>query len=110
MATDLQVITPAGTSSDNQADYTSHVHNIISEKIAKLEDTLQSNSTVGFDMATELSYIHRTLKENRQVTFLLTDEQIGSIVKGFSKEANIVISAAAPKKVKSKTPLSIEDF
>ena len=88
---------------------TTKLHEQLSNKLSQLDAALKSNTNVGFDMATELRYIHKSLLENPQVTYLLTDEQIGTMVKGFSKESSIVILAPKPK-TKSTKAMSLDDF
>lgn len=67
-----------------------------------------------FDIGTELKAIHATLKDNPDVAFILTDEEIGKITQAYARETAIVL--ASPVAKKAATPklnvskLSIDDF
>lgn len=80
-------------------------------RIQLMKEHLVSNTNASFDMANELKYIHTTLKSNPMVTYLLSDTDIGVIVQGFSKEANLVMIAPKVKKPKAASAaLSLDDF
>jgi hypothetical protein len=89
---------------------TRELRSLLSEKLAKLKESLASNNSVGFDLSTELRYIHATLKSNPAIGYMLSDEEIGIITKGFSIETSIVLVAPKVKVAKAAIALSIDDI
>jgi hypothetical protein len=83
----------------------------LKDRLAKLEISLASNTSLSFDLATELKYIHSSLKANPEIALILTDEEIGTITKGFAKETNIVLNAPKAKKpAKAFKELTVDDI
>ena len=94
-----------------QADFNNDLKEKLSSRLALMKEALKSNDAATFDMANELKYIHTTLSSNPAVTYLLSDEEIGVLVQGFSKETNIVMLAPKAKKPSTKSPiLSLDDI
>lgn len=80
-------------------------------KLAQLEEALSSNTSLNFDLATELKYIHASLKSNPEFGLILTDEEIGTITRGFAKETNIVLNSPKAKKpAKTFKELTVDDI
>jgi hypothetical protein len=80
-------------------------------KLAQLDEALASNTSLSFDLATELKYIHSSLKANPELALILTDEEIGIITKGFAKETNIVLNSPKAKKpAKAFKELTVDDI
>ena len=82
----------------------------LSARLIKLKESLAGNKAIDFNLSDELRYIHSSLKSNPSVTYLLTDEEIGIITKGFSIETSIVLVAPKVKVPKVSASLSIDDI
>lgn len=70
----------------------------LQEKISDLQAKLLANDSM---MPVLLREIHTKLREDAEVVTLLTDEEIGVIVSGLSKQMGLAISAKAVKESKS---------
>jgi len=81
----------------------------VAEAIQDLSDKLLSQHP---EMPHLLRKIHQTLKANPEVVTLLSEEQIGVIVNGLSKQTQTTIatSLATGKKGKSIKSLGIADL
>lgn len=81
----------------------------VAEAIQDLSDKLLSQHP---EMPHLLRKIHQTLKANPEVVTLLSEEQIGVIVNGLSKQTQTTIatSLAVGKKGKSIKSLGIADL
>lgn len=94
----------------NQLPSNEQIRVVLGEKLVKLNEALVSNNSVGFDLSIELRYIHASLKSNPSVAYMLTDEEIGILTKGFSKETAIVLISPKVKAPKAAVMLSIDDI
>lgn len=81
----------------------------ISEAIADLSDKLLSQHP---EMPHLLRKIHQTLKANPECVTLLSEEQIGIIVNGLSKQTQTTIATtiSSSKKGKSIKSIGISDL
>jgi hypothetical protein len=80
----------------------------ITEKILTLQTQLLSQHPL---MPTLLAEIHSTLRDNPDCVTLLTEEEIGVIVNGLSKQTATEIATTALKsKSKSLKQLSLDDL
>lgn len=86
------------------------VHADLSNRLAKLKDAFAGNKAVDFDMGNELRYVHSSLRSNPAISYLLTDEEIGIITRGFSQETSIVLVAPKVKVAKAPVALSLDDI
>lgn len=87
------------------------VAELLVTKIQLIKDSLSGNPAVGFDLSTELRHVHQQLRDDPNAVDILTDEQIGVLVKGWSRETNIIINAPKIKVAKTVDKLlSVDDF
>jgi hypothetical protein len=80
----------------------------IREQIASLESMLLASNPT---MPTLLRTIHTALSKDKDIVTLLTEEEIGVLVRGLMTHSNTVIATAAVKKTtKSLKTMSLEDL
>jgi hypothetical protein len=83
------------------------IQKTIPEKLANSIASLSSLTELG----QELKYIHGQLRDDPELAIILTDEQIGEIVKAFSKESTLVILTGKPKAApKAKVVLTLDEI
>lgn len=91
-------------------ELTNSIHAQLTSRLLLLKESLASNNSVGFSLPEELRFIHASLRANPSITYLLSDEEIGVITKGFSIETSIVLVAPKVKVPKAQMTLSVDDI
>lgn len=94
-----------------QVEQTKPPIDLLREHIANVE---KSVAIPGVDISNEIKNIHAVLKASPEVSFILTDDEVGKITQAFAREGQIVFNSKPPAKAKASAvnvkQLSVDDI